>query len=73
MERFQGIAFFSILKELHFNDNGTAIPRGKPGYDRAHKVRPVIRSVVEKCNTLYVPHRENAVDEAMVNLRAVHH
>jgi len=34
--------FMSILRELHFNDNSTAVPRGQPGYDRAHKVRPVI-------------------------------
>ena len=34
--------FFRILREIHFYDNSTAVPKGQPGYDRAHKVRPII-------------------------------
>ena len=58
-----------ILRELHFNDNIQAIPRGQPGYDRAYKIRPVIYRILEKCLSLYKPHRENAVDEAMVKFK----
>jgi len=67
--KFPRDRFKNILRELHFNDNRSAIPRGETGHDRAHKVRPVIRSVLEKCQTLYVPHRENSVDEAMVKFK----
>jgi len=58
-----------ILREIHFNDNSTAVPKGQPGYDRAQKVRPVVESVVGKCLTLYKPHRENFIDEAMFKFK----
>ena len=64
--------YLRILRiELHFNDNSTAIPRGQPGHNRsrAHKVKPVIDSILQKCLTLYKPHRENSVDEAMVKFK----
>ena len=61
--------YLRILRELHFNDNSTAIPRGQPGHDRAHKVRPVLDSILQKCLTLYKPHKENSVDEAMVKFK----
>ena len=58
-----------ILKELHFRDNSTAIERGQPGYDRGHKVRPPVDRILQKCLSLYKPHRENSVDEAMVKYK----
>ena len=61
--------YLTILRELHFNDNSTAIPWGQPGHDRAHKVRPVLDSILQKCLTLYKPHKENSVDEAMVKFK----
>ena len=61
--------FYSILRELHFNGNSSAIPRGQPGHDRTHKVRPVPDSVLEKRLSLYKPQRENSVDEAMVKFK----
>ena len=45
------------------------IPHGQPGHDKAFKVRPVIDSVLQKCLTLYKPHRETSVDEAMVKFK----
>ena len=69
VQAFPRDRFMRILRELHFNDNTTAVPRGQPGYDRAHKVRPVIDSISEKCLTLYKPHKENSVDEAMVKFK----
>ena len=32
-------------------------------------MRPVIDNILEKCLTLYKPHRENAVDKAMVKFK----
>lgn len=34
--------FLAILWNLHFNDNALAVPRGSPGYDKLHKIRPII-------------------------------
>ena len=61
--------FTQILRELHFNDNSSAVERGQPGYDRGYKMRPVVDSILEKCLSLYKPHRENSVDEAMVKYK----
>lgn len=58
--------FLEIQRYFHFVDNDTLIPCGQPGYDRLGKVRPVIESVRERFLLNYHPHRENAIDEAMV-------
>ena len=58
--------FLEIQRYLHFADNSSIIPRGQEGYDRLAKVRPVIDSVRTSFLTNYNPHRENAIDEAMV-------
>ena len=58
--------FRALLSNLHFNENSTAIPCGQPGYDRLHKVRPVLQMVAHNCSTLYIPERELSIDEAMV-------
>lgn len=34
--------FQSILRFLHCNDNNLTVPRGRPGFDPLHKVRPII-------------------------------
>ena len=34
--------FRALLSCLHFNDKTTAIPKGQPGYDQLHKVRPFL-------------------------------
>lgn len=69
VQSFPRTRFKNILRELHFNDNSQAIPRGEAGHDRAHKLRPIIENIADKCKTLYIPHRENAVDEAMVKFK----
>ena len=58
--------FLEIQRYFHFVDNDTLIPCGQPGYDRFGKVRPVIESVRQRFLENYRPHRENAIDEAMV-------
>ena len=37
--------FEQIKKYLHFNDNLTQKPRGDPGHDKIHKVRPLIEMI----------------------------
>ena len=55
-----------ILSHLHFNDNQTFIPRGQPGHDKLHKIRPILDKLSQSFLCLYNPHRQNSVDEAMV-------
>ena len=58
--------FLEIQRFLHFANNDTIVPRGEPGYDRLGKVRPVIEQVRQSFLRNYRPHRENAIDEAMI-------
>ena len=59
--------FCDISRYLHFIENATLTPRGSPGYDRLGKVRPVIDHLSSRFSDLYDPHREVAVNEAMIN------
>ena len=61
--------FLAILGNLHFNDNALAEPRGSPGYDKLHKIRPVLDTLTQTFLSLYNPHRENSIDEAMVGFK----
>ena len=54
---------------LHLNDNSTAKKRGESGYDKLHKVRPMLESVRENCLWYCRLHREVSVDEAMVGFK----
>ena len=58
--------FRHISRYLHFVENATLTPRRSPGYDRLEKVRPVIDHLSSRFSDLYDPHREVAVDEAMI-------
>lgn len=53
---------------FHLNDN-TNPERGVPGHDKLHKVRPVIEISKATFKKLYNPHREVAVDEAMIKFK----
>ena len=58
-----------LSRYLHFNDNDTLVPRDSPGYDRLGKVRPLINHMSKKFADLYQPHREVAIDEAMIKFQ----
>ena len=45
--------FRALLSNLHFKEKSTAVPRGQPGYDRLHKVRPILQMVAHNCSTVY--------------------
>ena len=64
--RISSDRFWDISRYLHFVDNSTLQPKGSPGYDRLGKVRPVIDHLSRQFADLYEPHKEVAVDEAMV-------
>ena len=61
--------FLEIQRFLHFVDNTTIVPHGEPGYDRLARVRPVITAVHDSFLTNYHPHRDNAIDEAMIKFK----
>ena len=65
-ERISRDRFREISRYLHFVDNTSLPSRGSPGYDRLGKVRPVIDHLAEKFTSLYEPHKEVSVDEAMI-------
>ena len=50
-------------------DNSTIVSRSEPEYDRMAKVRPVIRSLQQSFLEIYKPHRENAIDEALIKFK----
>ena len=58
-----------LLSHLHFNNNQTFIPRGQPGHDRLHKVRPILDRLSRVFLYLYHPHQQNSIDEAMVRFK----
>ena len=56
--------FDTLLKYLHFNDNAS-MPFGQEGYDKLHKVRPLIEAVRRKF--LEIPPSEHqSIDGQMV-------
>ena len=61
--------FKALQSCLHLNDNTAARKRGEPGYDKVHKIRPVMESIRENCQRCYSLHREVSVDEAMVGIK----
>ena len=66
---FPANRFNHLLASIHFNDNIAAKPCGHPGYDKLYKVRPIVDSILQKCLSLYKPHWENSIDEAMVGFK----
>ena len=65
-DRISRDRFREISRYLHFVDNSTLQPKGSPGYDRLGKVRPVIDHLSKQFADLYEPHKEVAVDDAMI-------
>lgn len=61
--------FKVLLRCLHLNDNTTAVPKGQPGFDKLHKLRPLIDTVRENSLALNKPGRQLSIDEAMVGFK----
>ena len=58
--------FLEVSRYLQFVDNDTLEPRESPSYDRLGKVCPLIDHFTNKFKEVYMPHKEVAVDEAMI-------
>ena len=61
--------FRDIRHYLYFVNNDTLPAPGTPGSDRLAKIRPLFAFINEKCKTLYQPHRDVSVDEAMLKFQ----
>ena len=59
----------SPARYLHFVDNDTLVPRGEDSHDHLGKVRPLIDHLSTKFAQTYEPHRDIAVDEAMIKFQ----
>ena len=67
-DRISRDRFLAIWRFLHLNDAPSPPSTSSPP-DRLYKVRPVITAVLAACRAHYWPHREKAVDEAMIGFK----
>ena len=58
-----------ITRAFHLNDSEKNPPRGSPNHDKLHKVRPVIDNSKKQFPAHYQPHKNMAVDEAMIKFK----
>lgn len=58
--------FKKLLEAFHVNDNETAIPHGQVGYDKLHKVRPLIDGLNERFQHEYKHSNCQSIDESMI-------
>ena len=61
--------FTQILRYLHCSDKKLALPRTDPQYDKLHKIRPVLGTVLENCKAHYIPAEHISIDEQMIGTR----
>ena len=45
--------FKDLRSRLHLNDNSMVIPRGQPGYDKLHKVKPLLEAMRSNVDSDY--------------------
>ena len=64
--------FEEILSVFHVNDNGLMKGRGERGYDRLHKVRPLIELVNRAFKANAEPETFVSVDEQMIPFKGRH-
>ena len=55
-----------ILNNLHIADNSKALSWGAPGYDKLHKLRPLVTELNRPFQENGVPTYSQSIDEAMV-------
>ena len=64
--------FEEILSLLHVNDNAMEAKRGEPGYDRLHKIRPLLQIIQKNVSSCAEPETHMSVDEQMVPFKGHH-
>ena len=61
--------FESMQRYFHCCDTGNNPARGQPGHDKLCHVRRILDVVLSKCKSNYHPHKEQAIDEAMIGFK----
>ena len=61
--------FLAIFTMLHVNDNNTRIPRGQPGHEPTHKIKPILDHLTSQFRQLYTPTETLTIDEAICAFR----
>ena len=69
VDRISRDRLWDISRYLHFVDDGTLQPRGSPDHNRLGKIWPLLSYIDPQCTQLYNPHKEVAVDEAMIKFQ----
>jgi hypothetical protein len=58
--------FKKLNENIHCNDDTKAMLKGEAGYDRFHKLRPVVNVLNNRQKEVYFPSSVMAVDGSMV-------
>jgi len=61
--------FMKLVGNLHVNDNNKALSRGDPGYDRLHKIRPLLTEMNANFQKQAVSSSSQSIDEAMIRFK----
>ena len=61
--------FSAILTMLHLNNNESYVPRGNPGHDPLHKVRPIVDHLFKQFSEQYIPLEQLTIDEGICGFR----
>ena len=58
--------FEQISRYLHLYNSAEQVPYGQPGYDPLFKLRKLLGLITPRLQSVYNPHEEMSVDEAMI-------
>jgi len=58
--------FKKLLENIHCNSNETKTPRDHAEYDKLHKIRPFIETVLRNCKGNYEPSSFLSVEESII-------
>ena len=61
--------FENIQRYFHCNDTRNNPARGQPNHDKLCHIRRILDVVLTKCKENYIPHKEQAIDEAMIGIK----
>ena len=61
--------FMKITQYLHVSNNVNAVPNGHPEYDPLFKVRNLVNHLKTRFSSVYLPHKNISIDEAMIPFR----
>ena len=61
--------FFQILRYLHVSDDAAIVPAGQLGYDKLHKIKPLLELLFPNFKRAYNLDKNISIDECMIPWR----